>query len=57
MLIVSTLMSLINVEGWQNLEIHDRGGWNKRGGWASLSKIINVEGSITYLINVEGGNR
>ena len=29
---------------------------NKRGGWASLGKIINVEGVKIYLINVEGGN-
>ena len=47
----------INVEGGQNLIIHDCGGWNKRGGWASLCKIVNVEGVKTYLINVEGGNQ
>ena len=56
-------MSLINVEaginkeGGQNLEIHDCGGWNKRGGWAFLSKVINVEGVQTYLTNMEGGNQ
>ena len=34
------------------------GGWNKRGEWASLSKIVNVEGVKTYLIViVEGENQ
>ena len=45
------------MEGGQNLEIHDCGGWNKRGGWAFLSKVINVEGVQTYLTNMEGGNQ
>ena len=28
-----TFISLINMEGGQNLQINKFGGWNKRGGW------------------------
>ena len=39
----------INVEGGQNLQINECGGWNKRGGW----KNCKCGG---WTINVEGGN-